>query len=71
MIVDIGIMIQRIGVNMSPLMKNSSIRVYLNGQELKRGKDFRFYKKKGKIKINKKLKLGKNSRWRIVYTSNF
>jgi len=53
------------------MKKSSNIKVYLNGKELKRGSEFRFYKKKGKIKINKKLKLRKNNSWRIVYTSNF
>jgi hypothetical protein len=61
MTTDIGIMIQKIGANMSQLTKNSQIKVSLNGRELKRGKDFRFLKKKSKIIISKKIKQRKAS----------
>ena len=54
-------MIQKIGANMSQLTKNSQIKVSLNGRELKRGKDFRFLKKKSKIIISKKIKQRKAS----------
>ena len=64
-------MIQKIGANMSQLTKNSQIKVSLNGRELKRGKDFRFLKKKSKIIISKKIKQRKNDRWIVEYTSNF
>lgn len=53
-------------------MKNNGlIKVTLNGDELKRGRDFRFFKKKGKIFISKKIKQRKNDKWVVEYISNF
>jgi hypothetical protein len=53
------------------LIEKTTIKVTLNGEELKRGRDFRFFKKKSKITISKKIKQRKNDKWEIRYISNF